>query len=122
MNNCTKFGRITSDIFFPYKRFPLKRSNSKLFSLVLISLILILIIFSANSQANTDDDLVQAAYTGELRKVRSLITKRVDINQTDSKGKTALMASSAQGHLDIVETLLSKGANINFQPKKGLTP
>jgi len=120
MNNCAGSERLTAIRFYPYGIFPLKKSAGKLFSLTLIILTLSLIISPANSQVNINDGLVQAAYKGEIRKIRSLIAKGADIHQTDHKGKTALIASSTQGHLDIVEILLSKGADVNFQPKKGL--
>ncbi|MBT7077639.1 MAG: ankyrin repeat domain-containing protein, partial [Pelagibacterales bacterium] len=122
MNNWTGPEKITAIRLHPYGMALLRKNAGKLFLLTLIIMTLSLINSPVNSQVNIDDGLVQAAYKGEFRKVRSLIAKGVDINQIDHKGRTALYTSSAQGHLDIVEILLSKGADINFQHKRGFNP
>uniref|UniRef100_A0A1X7TPJ9 Uncharacterized protein n=1 Tax=Amphimedon queenslandica TaxID=400682 RepID=A0A1X7TPJ9_AMPQE len=44
-----------------------------------------------------------------------------NIDHTNEEGKTALMLACKRGHKDIVHSLLSAGANVNFQCKKGWT-
>jgi ankyrin repeat protein len=39
-----------------------------------------------------------------------------------SNGRTALMIASQNGHLDVVQALLSKGADVNAKRNDGATP
>ncbi|NNC71173.1 MAG: hypothetical protein HKN90_10165, partial [Flavobacteriaceae bacterium] len=83
MNNHTGLGKMVPDRFALYLKNSLRKHICNLLLLVLAISTLSLIICPANLRANIDDGLVQAAYVGKLKKVRSLITKGVDINQTD---------------------------------------
>lgn len=51
-----------------------------------------------------------AAAAGDVAKVRALITS-VDINATDSTGRTALALAAKNGHADVVQALLTAKAN-----------
>ena len=42
------------------------------------------------------------------------------VDQTDGAGRTALMAAAAEGHLGVMELLLSKGADVKLTDKEGL--
>lgn len=69
------------------------------------------------------EELTRAAFFGDDAKVKVLLGRgAVDVTQRDQRGMTALMAASAQGHADVVETLLAAGAKVNEQDKTGLTP
>lgn len=48
-------------------------------------------------------------------------TNRVDINQQDKAGDTALMHAARSNHKDIVEILLYNNANIYMKNKDGAT-
>jgi hypothetical protein len=50
------------------------------------------------------------------------LKKGVDINTTDSHGKTALCTACRYGQTDTIRLLLDKVANINLADKKGKTP
>jgi ankyrin repeat protein len=43
------------------------------------------------------------------------------INNKDNNGYTALMIASENGHKEVVELLLNKGANINYKNDDGYT-
>ena len=63
-----------------------------------------------------------AAGSGSLQAVDSLIKHGADINAAEpSQGQTALMWAAAEGHTEIVDLLVAKGANIHLATKSGFT-
>jgi len=68
------------------------------------------------------DPLHEAATKGELPKVKTLVTRGVNINGENSQGETALHLASKRGHKRIVEFLLAHGADVNAQNTYGDTP
>jgi len=62
-----------------------------------------------------------AALTGNIEIVKSLLEQGVDVNGKDLEGLTALMLSSFNGHTDIVKLLLDNGALIEARDKVGRT-
>lgn len=47
---------------------------------------------------------------------------KVDINQQDSKGRTALLLAVDRGYMDNIRTLILKGANVAIADARGDTP
>ena len=88
---------------------------------------------------NNQKLLLVASRYGDLKVVKALIKDKVDINYQNKKefkyrskddqfqqdtyytGETALMSASSEGHLDIVNLLLKKKANIHEQNSIGWT-
>lgn len=74
----------------------------------------------ADINATTKDRktaLMIAAKNGDLRTVRTLLSKNVSVDQPDSTGLTALIYATTNlspQNLEIVEMLLKKGADINL--------
>jgi ankyrin repeat protein/beta-lactamase regulating signal transducer with metallopeptidase domain len=70
--------------------------------------------------------LHQAAAKGDIEQVRSLISKGVDVNETDQTGQTALHLAARHGHKAVVELLLDRDADVHAQrkrwPQLGATP
>jgi ankyrin repeat protein len=58
------------------------------------------------------DDLIQFAEKGQLAQVKSLVEQGAKINYSTSKGRTALAAAAFAGHIDVVNYLLNKGADV----------
>src|ERR1039458_1747186 len=80
---------------------------------VLFSGLAVFLSTGAVSFADTATSLTEAAASGDLRAVKSLLTKGTDINGVDASGRTALMYAAWRGHLDVAKTLLDRGADPN---------
>ncbi|XP_023243680.1 uncharacterized protein LOC111641703 isoform X2 [Centruroides sculpturatus] len=66
--------------------------------------------------------LVLAADKGWEAGVTSMFSRHdININHQNLNGKTALMIATAQGHMQIVEILLCRGANLLLEDQKGAT-
>ena len=95
--------------------------KNKLLSFIWVVLVLSVIVIPTTSYAVNGDDLVQAARTGNLSKIRSLLEEGIDINHQDHNGHTALITASSKGHKEIVQALLSQGAKIDKKTNGGYT-
>ena len=60
-----------------------------------------------------------AAFHGRLLEARTLLDGGVDVNSERHDGLTPLIAASQQGHFDMAELLLDRGARV--QPRPGVT-
>lgn len=69
----------------------------------------------------TDFDLMWALKNGELEEVKAIITAE-DVNRTLEGGRKPLHYAADSGHTDLVEFLISKGADVNAADKHNLTP
>jgi len=58
-----------------------------------------------------NEDLLSASRKGDLASVRALVEKGADLETKTSYGQTPIYIAAMQGHLLVVEFLLSKGAN-----------
>ncbi len=121
MNDHLGSMKLIHHSFCSQRRFLMKQKKSRLFSFAWVILVLGLMIFTDTSNAGDGDDLVEAAYTGNLSKIRALLKKGVDVDYKDSASETALMAASQTGHEAIVQILLAKGAKVNLREDGGGT-
>lgn len=64
----------------------------------------------------------QAAYGGELEKVKALLKQGVECNAIDEEGHTALMFAAFNGHSEVVRSLLEAGAAVDQRDKMDRTP
>ena len=68
-------------------------------------------------------ELLEASRWGKIGKVRRLLsTGLVDVNNMDLTNWTILGKAAAYGHKDVVDLLLSKGADPNMENTNGLSP
>jgi len=65
--------------------------------------------------------LVDASQDGDIKTVRRLLKKGVDVNYEDTDKTTALMMASSRGHLDCLRLLLDHNADVNVQDEEGWT-
>lgn len=73
------------------------------------------------AQALTADALIEAVRLGRIDAVRALLAAGADVNATDARGTTALMAVAGQARADIIRTLLAAGADPNARDPYGMT-
>ena len=67
-----------------------------------------------NQKSLVDNELANIVSTGDLGRLeQNILTKNV--NSTDGNGFSLLMIASKEGHYNIVEYLVKKGANINYK-------
>lgn len=63
--------------------------------------------------------LHDAATSGDLRTVESLLARGADVNEKNPRGNVPLHYASNKGHLDVVTLLLDKGADVNARSAGG---
>ena len=72
--------------------------------------------------AATDNALVTAAKDGDVRAVRALLAKRVNVNETARDGSTALLWAVYHSDVEMTKALLAAGARPDTANKYGVTP
>jgi len=65
-----------------------------------------------------------AACEGGKRKIAQVLLSNgeVDAKYTDEKGRTGLHYAAHKGYFDIVEMLIEKGADVDYEDHNGETP
>ncbi|MGF1677259.1 MAG: ankyrin repeat domain-containing protein, partial [Rivularia sp. (in: cyanobacteria)] len=66
--------------------------------------------------------LLEAARSGDIKRVQNFLSAGASPSVSDGDGTTALMFAANSGYTEIVRILIDSGANINYQRKSyGLT-
>jgi uncharacterized protein len=90
---------------------------------LLISVLSLVTIFAAILlHAAGDPALVGAARDGDFESVRTLLTKRVNVNEAARDGATAVLWAVHHSDLRMVRALIAAGANLNTPNRYGVTP
>src|SRR5882724_1553978 len=90
---------------------------------LLISLLSFVTIFAAVlALATSDPALVVAARDGDFDVVRTLLSKRVNVNEPARDGSTALLWAVHHSNLPMVRALIAAGANFITPNRYGVTP
>jgi uncharacterized protein len=89
---------------------------------LIISLLFVTLFVAAFLHATSDPALVLAARDGDFDTVRSLIAKRVNVNETARDGSTALLWAVYHSNVPMAHALLSAGANFTTANHYGVTP
>jgi len=76
---------------------------------------------SSQAKLSGGQRLVEAAKGGDAEYVRQLLDDGADVNFSDNVS-TPLNSAAENGHLDVVELLLVRGANIEGRDSTGFTP
>ena len=66
-------------------------------------------------------ELLRAAASGDLKRLREILVQGADINGTTKANQTALMLAAAFKRIEIVEYLVLAGADVNVQDELGLS-
>lgn len=69
-----------------------------------------------------EEKLLVASATGEIEKVKQLLSRGVSPDVCDSKGWTPLLSACALGDTAMTRLLVEKGANVKAADANGLTP
>ena len=72
--------------------------------------------------AETTTLLYQAAGTGDIKQLQSLISSGADVNVKNEYGYTPLHRAAEHGYKAVVELLIANGANVNAKDKAKQTP
>jgi len=72
--------------------------------------------------AATDNAVVTAAKDGDLRAVRALVAKRINVNEPARDGSTALLWAVYHSDAEMTKALLAAGAKVDTPNKYGVTP
>jgi cytohesin len=85
---------------------------------------LFLVAASLTLHALADDamDLRMAAMAGNVKEVKRLLDKGVDVNAGGDDGWTALHWAAQTGHTDVAKLLLARGANPSARHSDGFVP
>jgi len=71
----------------------------------------------------TLSSIQMAAFQGDLAKVKRFLEQGISVDSRDSEGRAALHYAALHGKRDVVEFLLSQGANVNLKDKSmGFVP
>ncbi len=94
----------------------------KLKSILLIAVAACLLITPAlDAHPNPDKDLLDAAKTGKVKMIKSLLEQGADVNVADKLGNTPLIFASKIGDTPTVDMLLAHNADVNKQNNAGAT-
>jgi len=66
--------------------------------------------------------LRNAAKSGDINAVRTLLDKGADVNEKDGVGGTPLFWAVREGHTELAKLLIEKGADVNKGTNIGETP
>lgn len=87
------------------------------FSMVILIILVPIVCFSEES----GNDLIDAAWRGDIVTVERLLNKGVNPNSRTTIGQTALDSASLKGHIEVVKLLIERGANVNATNNDGGT-
>ena len=85
-------------------------------------LLALLIAIEAGYAQDVDAELIEAAKTGQVEKVRRLIGAGADVNAMDEEGRPVLGIAALHGQTGTVKALLDAGADAKAETPKGNTP
>src|SRR5262245_52791537 len=90
---------------------------------LLISFLSVVTIFGAiRVLATGDPAIVVAAREGNFDEVRTLLTKRGNVNEPARDGSTAVLWAVYNSDVPMVRALAAAGANVNAANHYGVTP
>ena len=100
-----------------------RNAGSRLSAAFGLSVIFLIVVFAGGrGQAAGDNALVTAARDGDVRAVRALIAKRVNVNEPAGDGSTALLWAVYHSDLEMARALITAGAGVNTPNRYGVTP
>ena len=99
----------------------MKKKSTFMLGVIIITIDNVQVLADENTSFTFDSALLELSQSGNNEAVQFLLDLGVNINYSNSEGKTAVMLASEAGHEEVVKTLVSAEANINLQDNKGFT-
>ncbi len=93
-----------------------------MFKLSVLYLAVVALVISCGQGLGSEPPLHDAAYRGNVEKVRELVSSGIPVDSLNSEGATPLHWAAFKGHEDVARILLNSGADVNARTKKGSTP
>jgi len=72
--------------------------------------------------AGLNEDLIDAAFQGDVAKVKALLSQGADVNAKDKFGKRPLHLAAQGGRTEAAKFLIEKGADVSVKDNDGQTP
>lgn len=88
---------------------------------VVTGLLLVAALSCSVAHGDQNQELIDAAFIGDLKQVKDLLDEGADVHAKDAHGVTALWLASKFNHPDVVRLLLDNGAEVNAKDKDGVT-
>jgi len=112
------FALIFGFVWFFFERSPWALLEESWFFLVPIFLGTSIVCYNL---LRVPPELHRAALAGDIEKVKKLCEKESDLNQRDIYGLVPLHYATLKGHKEVVDYLLSKGADIDYPVQMSMT-
>jgi ankyrin repeat protein len=74
------------------------------------------------SRTKTNQELLTAAYRGDVAGIRALLARGADVNVRNREGHTPLWEAAYAGRAEAARLLLDRGADANARDENGMTP
>lgn len=71
--------------------------------------------------AKTVQSLHEAAATGDIQQIKSLVSGGADVNAKDDKGNAPIHYAVLLANKDVIELLIASGADVNLKDDQGHT-
>jgi Ankyrin repeats (3 copies) len=95
-------------LYSKYHNLILKKTKSKMQRCYIIY---ILLLYYQTLVFPLDEGFFGSARMGHIEKLTEYIRQGFDVSSRDSKGNTAIIIAAGRGHVHVINTLLSFGAN-----------
>ena len=87
-----------------------------------LAVLVLMQLFSRWWKTRSGTILMNAVLRGDSREVKTLLAKRAFVNAKDEySGRTPLIMATVNGHIEIVRTLLDRGADVSVKDADGWT-
>src|SRR5262245_26656349 len=80
-----------------------------------LSIIIVVLLSGVLCADQLSDQFLEAAKKGDVTELKKLLDQGVKVDSTNKYGVTALGFACSKGHLDAVQLLVERGANVNAE-------
>jgi ankyrin repeat protein len=84
-------------------------------------LVLLVVLYAQTGLSAETNNLFSAAISGNIERVKSILSEGTNVNTQTDIGRTAMMAASFNGNIRVIRLLLAYGADVNLADNLGTT-